>query len=178
MVRRLTSVALVAAGLWLVTVGAQRWYVNRQVNQLVHAFMDALKSGNRERALLYLEPDKRALAETKFRRQTEDRTFWTPNPRLTYRIHHVRVDGQRAESELWIEKDGYVLKPLIHIVRSETGLWKIDHIEGLHIDPLWKDQWRDRGRIEGEELAEELAAALKGREGISVERVPIGAPNR
>jgi hypothetical protein len=81
-------------------------------------------------------------------------------------------------AQLWIEKDGFVIQPRVHLIRSETSLWKISHIENLQIDPLWEDVQRELARQSGENLAKEIGEALRGRPGVTVERVPLGETPR
>ncbi len=171
MVRKLVAGALVVAGLSLIVVGVQKWLDNQAAAEVVHAFMNAVKKGDRETALSLLQPQQRALVER--RRNDEQDPFRTPEAGVTFRIHHIEISGVHARAQLWIEKEGFVVQPTIHLHRSETGRWKIGVIENLQIDPRWEDLQQERGRATDERLATELGDALKVKPGVTVQRVPL-----
>ena len=166
MVAKLTTGALVAAGLLLVALGVQKWFDNRQAAETVDAFMYAVQQGDRDAALSLLDPEQRRIAENRRRIAR-----WTPDPALEYRIHHIDISGDDASAQLWIEKEGVVVQPTLTLQRSETGRWKID------VDRMWEDLWWARVGKQGEQMAHELSEALKGRPGVGIRRVPMTDPH-
>ena len=176
MLRKLTIAGLIIAGMLLVVSGAQKWLDQRAARKVLDSFIVALKEGDREQALALLDSQQRDDVEAGTRGDNAD--SWTPHRNLKYRIHHIEISGNRAMAQLWIEKDGFVIQPRVHLIRSETSLWKISHIENLQIDPLWEDVQRELARQSGENLAKEIGEALRGRPGVTVERVPLGETPR
>jgi len=165
-VAKLTTGALVAAGLLLVALGVQKWFDSHQAAETVDAFMHALQQGDCDTALALLAPQQHRIAVRK-----QQLALWTPDPGLAYRMHHIDISGDDASAQLWIEKDGVVVQPTLTLLRSETGRWKID------VDRLWEDlRWTRVGQ-QGEQLAHELSEALKGRPGVIIRRVPMTDPH-
>ncbi len=84
----------------------------------------------------------------------------------------MQLAGDTARARIQIQKNGYAIKPEIQLVRSSTGVWKIDSISQAKVDPLWYDQEDRRYQekltkagvppkeVEGRVLAKELARAL------------------
>jgi len=120
---------LTIAGLLLVVSGAQKWLDQRATRKVLGSFIVALKEGDREQALALLDSQQRDDVEARTRGDNAD--SWTPHRNLKYRIHHVEISGNRAVAELWIEKEGFVIQPQVHLNRTDTSLWKISHIENL-----------------------------------------------
>ncbi|HBL47714.1 MAG TPA: hypothetical protein DDZ90_30450, partial [Planctomycetaceae bacterium] len=54
---------LVAAGLYLVVIGAQRFYEHYRVKQIALEFVDALETGNESQIRALLTPEKADLAK-------------------------------------------------------------------------------------------------------------------
>ena len=171
MLRRLFIFILLAAGLWLIVFGVQRWLDHRAATSVATAFIEALRDGDREAALALLSPEQREAVEEKT--GDKDSPFWAANPGMTYRIHHAELDGDTATVQLWIDKRGFVLEPILHLRRGETVSWKIVRIENLHVDPKWLDLQETRARLEGEATSAELSEALKGRPGVTVDRTAL-----
>lgn len=172
MIRKLAIVALVIAGAGLVVAGGQKWLDGRSAAKTVRQFMTALRDGDRETVWSLLPPKQKKIAQADHEHGRADK--WLPHPGVTYRLHSLEISGAECQARLWIEKNGFVVKPTIHLRRSDTGQWKILRVENLKVDPRWKDLLETRGHIAGEELANELADALKNRPGVSVERAPAG----
>lgn len=149
MVRRIATGTLVALGLWLVAAGVQKWFDNQRAAATVNAFMRAVQNGDRNAALGLLTPQQRRIAESQTRGLR-----WTPDAGMDYRIHHIDVSGNHASAQLWIEKDGVVVQPTLALLRSDTGVWKIE------VGRLWDDMQRARSRADGEQLAYELSKEL------------------
>lgn len=158
--------ALSALGLYLVVLGAQRLYERHQVKQIALEFVQALETGDEAQIRALLTPEKADLA-AKLKQDSQDRT----SP-LDYRFLDVQLSGNKAQARIQIQKNGYAIKPDIHLIKSSTGVWKIDSITQAKVDPLWYDQEDRRYRekltqegvppkeVEGHVLAKELARSL------------------
>lgn len=173
MVVRLATGGLIAVGAWLILLGAQSWYEHRQVATVVRAFMTALENGDRAAALSLFDPTSRAAIE---RQPAEGKALlWVPTLGLQYRIHHVTVAGSHATVQLWIDKDAFVIQPVLHLARNSAGEWAIDRVAPFQIDPLWEDLLEQQAETAGEQLAQELNEALVAQVGVSIQRVPMTA---
>lgn len=157
---------LVAVGLYLVVLGAQRFYERHKVKQISLEFVNALQAGNESKIRALLTPEKADLAKTLKQDSQDSRTP------LEYRFLDVQLKGKTAQVKIQIEKNGYAIKPDIHLIKSQTGVWKVDSITQAKVDPLWYDQkdqlYREKltkekvapTEVEGRVLAKELARAL------------------
>lgn len=170
-VRRLLIAVLVIAGVTLVVFGTQRWLDHRAAGAVATDFVEALRDGDRDAALAQLTAQLRSEVEGNV--GGKDSPFWAADAEFSYRIHHVELDGDNALVQLWIDKGGFVLEPILHLQRGETGSWKIERIENLHIDPKWFDLQLERAQLQGKADAVELRKALKSRPGVTVERAPL-----
>jgi hypothetical protein len=166
MLRRLTTGALVALGLWLIALGVQRWLDHRQAASIVEQFLHALLEGNRDGVLAHLGPNLREELEAR----SATSAFRVPHPGVQHRIRRIEIAGDRAAAHLWIAREGFVLQPLVRLHRSPTGRWQVAGVENVRIDPLWLDLEAARSRLANEQLAEQLSEALKDRPDVSVER--------
>jgi hypothetical protein len=158
--------ALTAVGLYLVVLGAQRHYERHQVKKISLEFVNALQSGNESQIRALLPPDKADLAK----KLTQD-SKGSRSP-VEYRFLDVQLTGKTAQVSIQIQKDGYAIKPDIRLIKSRTGVWKVDSITQAKVDPLWYDQkdqlYREKlvkeklppAEVEGRVLAKELARAL------------------
>ena len=158
--------ALVLVGLYLVILGAQRVYEHYRVKQISLEFVEALETGNEKQICGLLTPEKADLAK-KLKQDSQD-----SSAPLDYRILNVKLAGDKAQVSIQIQKNGYAIKPDILLVKSQTGVWKIDAITHAQVDPLWYDQEDQRYRekllkedvpareVQGRVLAKELARSL------------------
>lgn len=164
--QKFVIIALIAMGLFLVVWGAQRLYDRYKVKQVALEFVKALETGNEKQIRALLTPEKAELA-TKLKQDSQDSL-----QSLDYRFLEVRLTGKTAEARIQIQKSGYAIKPDIHLVKSSTGVWKVDSISQAKVDPLWYDQedrlYREKltkedvppAQVEGRVLAKKLARAL------------------
>ncbi len=171
MVRRLIITTLIVSGIALIVSGTQKWLEKREAVAVVHSLMTALKEGDRHRVHSLLPPNHPELSDRSKGNQNPD--IWSPDPDLTYKIHDSRIDADKAVVIVRIQKAGYRLQPTIHLIRSKTARWKINHIEDLQVDPRWYDQLKAQSRAEAEQTARELEELLKGKPGIVIERVNL-----
>ena len=169
MFRTVIIAALTVAGFALIAMGVDSWLTHEAASGTVARFMNALTRGDRDTVLACLSFEARTEAE---QRMTSGTLPWTGLSDVTYRVHHTRADRQTATVELWIERESFVVQPLFHLVRSESGTWQIDRIERLEVDPLWLDLEQARQRMVNEELTRELSEALGDEAGVEVERGP------
>ncbi|WP_299466157.1 hypothetical protein [uncultured Gimesia sp.] len=158
--------ALVVLGLYLIILGAQRFYEHYQVKQISLEFVQALETGNEAQIRGLLTPEKADLA-AKLKQDSQDHFS-----KIDYRFLDVQVTGGTAQVSIQIQKNGYAIKPDIHLLRSKTGVWKVDSITQAKVDPLWYDQedrvYREKlvkedvppAEVQGRVLAKELARAL------------------
>ena len=168
MLRRLTMFALVITGLCLVFFGVQSWLDHHDASRVPELFLEALRDGDRETALMQLSAEQRD--EVELQTGGENSDFWSAESEMEFRLHHTDLNGETAVVQYVVEKDGFALKPIFHLERSETGSWKIVRIENLEPDPRWVDLHNEQAKQADEELAKELAEALKNRPGATVER--------
>ncbi|MCH9656580.1 MAG: hypothetical protein K0U86_03610 [Planctomycetes bacterium] len=158
--------ALVALGLVFIVLGAQRLYERYQVKQISLDFVKALQSGDGSQIRSLLTPEKADLAKN-LKQDSQD-----SRARIDYRFLDVQLTGDTAQVSIQIQKNGYAIKPDIHLIKSRTGVWKVDSISQAKVDPLWYDQkdqlYREKllkekvppTEVEGRVLAKELARAL------------------
>lgn len=165
-----SGILILAAGL-LIGLGLQRWLDHRAAADAVESFLDAVRKGERDRALSLLAPDQRVVVERRIRQGA--RPFQIPERSVRLRIRQVQISGDRAQVHLRIEKSGFGIEPIIHLQRSPADRWKIARIENLRIDPRWERRQRERARSEGRELADELSEVLNDRPGVEMERVRL-----
>lgn len=168
--------SLVAVGLYLVVIGAQRLYERHVVKEISLEFVKALQAGNESQIRSLLTPEKADLAESLTQESQKSHAS------IEYRFLDVQLLGKTAQATIQIQKDGYAIKPDIHLVKSQTGVWKVNSITQAKIDPLWYDQkdqlYREKlkkekvapAEVEGRVLAKELARALN----TTVEESPPG----
>lgn len=174
MVRRLALGAMVLGGISLVVVGIQRYLDTQAASQVATRFMNALAAGDRETALSLVHHNR--LAEFQASQDARVSPNRLPEVNFDFRIHHVDISGRRAEVQLVVEKGGFALQPVVHLLRSDTSLWRVDRIDRLEVDPRWNDLLEVReaaARQAGQQLAEELKKALEESEGVEVDRVPL-----
>ena len=169
--RRIVIAILFAAGAGLVVLGIQHWLERRKATAVVIGFLEAVASGDRQRAFSFLEATRRDEAEFGFGRK--DAAFWKSTERAKFRINELEITGDTARVKVWIEKDGFVLEPVVYLVRTETLSWKITRIESLNVDPQWDDIQREISRQKGKQDAQELREALQGRKGVTIRRAPL-----
>ncbi|WP_339729650.1 hypothetical protein [uncultured Gimesia sp.] len=158
--------ALVLVGLYLIILGAQRVYEHYQVKQISLEFVKALETGDESQIRGLLTPEKADLAK-KLKQDSKD-----SSAPLDYRVLDVKLTGTTAQVRIQIQKNGYAIKPDIHLVKSKTGVWKIDAITQAKVDPLWYDHEDQRYQqklikekvppkeVQGRVLAKELARSL------------------
>lgn len=167
-------IGLIGLGLSLIVYGVQSWLDHRAAARVAKTFLQALRDGDRELALSQLSTAQRQAVED--RTDHANSSFWSPEPEMNFRLMQTQIDGDTAFVQYWINKNGFVLKPIFHLRRNETRSWKIVRIENLQIDPRWLDLENERARQAGENLANELAKALKERPGTTVERKSYPVP--
>lgn len=158
--------SLVLVGLYLIVIGAQRVYEHYQVKQISLEFVRALDSGNEEQIRGLLTPERADLAK-KLEKDSPHTDL-----KIEYRVLDVKLDGDHAQVNIQIQKNGYAIKPDIHLVKSKTGVWKVNEITHAKVDPLWYDQEDQRYRekllkedvspseVQGLVLAKKLARSL------------------
>ncbi len=166
--RRWAIVALLLTGSLLVAAGAQKWLASRQPVAAIDALFESIRDGDRQRYLRLLLPEWRERLEAAGTAEAA----WTPEPGLTWRIHRLTVRGNDAEAEVWVEKDGFLVKPRVRLKRSEAHVWHVAAVEPFDVDPRWADLQQARD----EELARTLSERLKQRPGITVSRVAAEFP--
>ena len=167
MVRKLAITAAVLVGLVLVTFGIRRWIDYRSARNVVTSFVIGVRDGQREDVLNLLDPSQRTFVEERLKKKDD---FWSPSDDLTYRILDLEITGDKADCQVWIEREGYRIKPWFHLKRMESGSWKIRKIDNTQVDERWNDLQEDRVRAEGDQLADELREALKDQQDVSIER--------
>jgi hypothetical protein len=167
-IRRLIAAGLIAVGVGIVALGIRTGVDHHRANQVVRTLMEAVERGDRSTALSVLHPKQRARAELWPANSAAD--DWSPVPGITWRVHHLALNGDRAIARLWVEKQGYVVEPRIGLRRGTDGSWQVDAIDGLTVDPRWDDAQQELHRAANDRLASELSEALEGRPGVAVIR--------
>lgn len=163
---------LLLAGAWLVYLGVNRWMDQRAAGATVEEFLVAVRDGDHATASGYLSDDRRAALRREVRRTSKP--FETTIDGLRWDISSLEVDGRRGTAELRIEKSGFKVTPVLHLVKSDANEWKIDRIENLFVDPAWETYQRDRARQRDEGTAKELKSALRNSPNAQVKRVGAG----
>jgi len=166
-VRKLAITLAILAGLILVAIGIRRWLDYRSARNVVTSFVVGVRDGQREDVLNLMEPSQRVFVESRLKKKDN---FWSPSQGLTYRILEIHIAGNKADCRIWIERDGFRIKPWFHLNRMESGSWKIRKIDHTEVDERWNDLMEDRARTEGNQLADELHNALKDNKDVTVER--------
>ena len=168
-IRRIMILLLSLVGGYLVVTGVQHWLDRRAATQVLNEFLTAVRDGDRETALAHLEAERRAEVESEL--QTSGDGTWTPMAGIAWRINELELGEADGYAKLFVEKDGFIVEPIVHLVRTSTSSWKIDRIEQLAVDPRWQALRRDAARKQGDETAHELEKALRGQPGIEVRRL-------
>lgn len=161
--RRVAVPLLILAGLLLVARGAHSWLDGRQARSVVAEYLEALRAGDRERALRCLTADRRAHVEAAERRPQNAPDRALPDPGFAFRIHRVELAGDTATVEVRIERGGFRIQPRLHLERAAAMDWKIAGIDPVKIDPRWEDLERARARAADAQIVEELERALSAR---------------
>ena len=164
--KKIASLAFVAVAIWFIIIGGQKWLHTRDVNAVVHQFFTAVEQGKTSSAQKLLSTKLRAAAKTEL--QKKDATLPLPEPGLTHSIHNTKITGKTAIVSVVIEKQGFVLKPIVHLEKSSTNRWQITAIKNLTKDPLWEDVQHERSRQQDNQLANQLKQAFTGRKGVTI----------
>lgn len=175
MARKLTTGVLIAAGLWLIASGAQRWLDRRAARQVVHAFLEDVTNGDRRAAQSLMASEARLPEE---RRRSAPVRSPPVSREIAYRVRSLDVDGDRAAADVSVEKDGLGLRFTIELRRIAAGDWKVARIGAprVHADRLLETEQAERQRAAGQQLTRELREALRDHPGVSVERVSLETP--
>lgn len=166
--RRAVIAVLVVVGGWLIFRGGKHWRDERAAMAVVNHFLEAVRDGDRDAAFSYLTADRRKAIEQS--KKSTLQAFEIRTTKFQWRINRIEIDGDQAAAQMWIEKDGFVIEPIVFLVRTTTHSWKIDRFENVVVDPVWLDVQKELRRREDMQTAKELRKAFAGQEGIRVER--------
>ena len=172
MFRKLLAGIAVAAGLFSIAIGVQRWIDAHAAENVVRSLMNAVVDGDRATALSLLSADRRDLLDSRLASQSPA-SDWSRQTGVSYEILAVQVQGDAAQASVRMEKDGFTLEPTIYLRRNATSRWKVDLVEGMQVDPRYLQRRRAHEREQGKQLANRLQKALEGRPGVTVDRVKI-----
>ena len=159
---------LFAVAVTLVVFGGQKWLYQRDITAVVHSFFTAIREGNTAHALQLLEPALRKKREQRQAAENEPLVLFEPG--LEYNIHHCEIKKGTAEVEVWIKKEGFLIKPIVHLRKSASKQWKISEITNLQADPLWDDIQQLRGKEHDHHLAEQLRQELAKQPGLQFKK--------
>ncbi len=165
--KKIASLVFVAVAFWFIIIGGQKWLHTRDVNAVVHQFFTAVEEGKTSSAQKLLSTKLREAAKAGL--QKKDATLPLPEPGLTHSIHKTKVTGKTAIVNVVIEKQGFVLKPIVYLEKSSTNRWQITAINNLTKDPLWEDVQREQARQQDNQLDNQLKQAFAGRKDITIQ---------
>ena len=149
---------LLLVGAWLIYLGGVRWMEHRAASATVDDFLVAVRDGEFETAKSHLSPELQAALKD---RPKFAKPFETAIDGLRWEVSDIEIDGATAAAQLRIEKDGFSVTPVLEMVRTGDGVWKISRIKNLFVDPAWEKGKRDQARLQGEQTAEEIRRALR-----------------
>ena len=157
--KKIAGLAIIALAICLIIFGGQKWLHTRDVNAVVDQFFTAMIDGDGTSAQKMLSPSLQ---------QRKGPLTLSPEPGLTYSIHQTKLFRTTAVVNVLIEKQGFVLKPIVHLEKSSTNRWQITKIENLVEDPMWQDMQKELARQHDNQLAKQLQQAFAKQEGASV----------
>lgn len=129
--------------------GVVSWRQNDELRNVATEFFQAVADGRQQAALRQLSPELQVSFQN-------TKPAATPGTRIQIlAIHH---DASTATVKLSIGKQGFVLRPTLHLARGADARWKIVGIDGLEVDPQWTKM---QDRADDEKLAEQLADGLR-----------------
>ncbi len=164
--KKIIGIALITFAIGLILFGGQKWLQTRDVNAVVNQYVTAMEQGNRASAQLLLAPTLRDIAE--FQTQKKGPSEISFEVGVTHSIRQTTISGSSAVVNVLIKKNGFVLKPIIHLEKSLTNVWQITEINNLVEDPRWKDIQREQARQQDNQLANQLQQAFADRDGVDV----------
>lgn len=136
------------------------WRVESVQRKTVADFFEAISLGRKDAALAFLSDEYRNAILISGNSSWNQP--WEPTGETTSRILSVRQSSSAAEVCLAITKQGFSLKPTVHLSRQPDSSWRITRIEGIDVDPRWT-RWKAREAQDAEEaLAEEITERLTG----------------
>jgi len=148
---------------------------HQQVADVVQSLLKAFEDGDRERALSLFPAEKRRTIERRLSTRTVQP--WLPASGVTLSVDKIALALPKATAHLRAQKDGFVLRPIVHLVRAPDGRWLI---HGLSRFRLQTRETEIQGRREtdaAEALARELRKALRGIDGEVVDGEVMNHPS-
>ncbi len=154
LVRRVAVGVLAGVGLWLVARGLSETLNDRAAARVAAAFLDAVLTGDRTRALQYFDPDSPAA-----QRLRSQNVVWAPSPGFSYRLLELHVEDGRATARFRVKQLGYVAEPVLRLRRGPDG-WKVTAVENYRFRHVPLSRSASPPPDPNEQLAEELQSAL------------------
>ncbi len=164
-------VLLIAAGVALIGRGGLQWRDRQAAGEVALLFLSAWQKQDFAAATELLDPAVRA----RFALLPEDgfAPFATAEADAQTEIRTVIVDGATARATMQIERDGFQLRPVLHLRNVPQEGWRVVHVEPVSADPRWEKLRDEHRRLNASAIQNELADRLQGRAGIEVERAPL-----
>jgi hypothetical protein len=166
---------MLSLGLALIGVGVGRWWETLGPQQTLSHFFDAVRAGDRDRAVSLLIPMQQRLAEHP--RDAELLDPWKPSPKLSCKVEHLKVKGGRATAVVLMTDGDSRVRPTLELSRNRRGEWRIASIDGFESESVWARNERERRTAEVQEredqnrqISHDLMEALEGVPGVAVHR--------
>ncbi len=136
------------------------WRAESVLRKTVADFFEAISLGRKDAALALLSDEYRNAIL--IGGGSSWNQPWEPTGETSSRVLSVRQSSSAAEVCLAITRQGFSLKPTVHLSRLTDASWRITRIEGIDVDPRWT-RWKAREAQEAEEaLADEITERLTG----------------
>ena len=163
--RRTYLLPVLALGIAFIWFGLNRWFQQSSARTTAIEYVQAVMLSDKEGILSHTHPHLRDKAE----RELGDFAFKKSERPEDYiiRVHHSRKTGEqdslarllnedivdsRMAAQLArptmlvkviVEKDGYQVKPEVHLEQFDDCEWYVTWVEDLEIDPRWQDHLDD-----------------------------------
>lgn len=155
---RFGLLCIVVATLPFVWQGIAGWRDDDRLRSVVVDFFQSLSEGRRDAAARHLSP------ELQQRLLHSEHVAGLVTQDVRIQIISVKQDLNQAQVQATIGKQGFSLKPTVHLRRDAASTWMITEIDSVEVDPRWTKMREREHQAADEELAGELAKKLHTEE--------------
>lgn len=159
---------LIVAGVTLIGRGGLQWRDRHAAGEVALSFLQAWQRGDYPAAVKLLDPAVRArfalLPDKGFE------AFATAEADAKAEVRAVIVDGPTARATLNIDRDGFQIRPVLHLRDVPREGWRVVHVEPVSADPRWEEIREERRRLNASGIQNELSDRLSNAPGIEIER--------
>lgn len=174
---------VLSLGLALIGVGIGRWWETLAPRQTAADFFEAVRAGDRDRAVSLLIPMQQRLAQHP--KDADQLNAWQPSPKLACKIEQVCVKGARATVVVQMSDGDARVRPTLELARNRRGEWRIASIDGFETEPVWTRAERERREAErqqqadqNQQISHDLIEALDSVPGVAVHRDTVRETSR